>query len=554
MLRLVFTICLCLMLLGLPGTYGHPAEKGSPVQTGDVPEAKALSAKAEALFKAGKYAEAQPSAEQALWSREKALGAEHPLTAASLTLLADVYFCLRKIDYKTWVTRRDIPMYQQALAIREKALGPEAPETAASLANLAAVYLWHGNYAQGITLAQRSLKIREKVHGPEALETAASLNLLADLYGSMGNGDQALSLAQRAWKIREKLVGPEHRDTAASLGTLARLYKQTGVVDMALPLAQRALKINEKVLGQEHLDTMNSLRTLGLVYLDLKNYGQAETYLRRVPTFAGKQGLAAVYLAAGRNEAALGLLSSVVPRSWSSLPYTLQHHALKGLGLRGLGRREAAYGAFQEAINIIEEMRSRTPGERTGFFAGGLTTSYSQTYREMVELLAEMAHKGEPIPSALQRYEAEPVAAAFYIAEAIKARALLKAMAAGTSQALSRQLPSDLAAREKSLQERLEGLEAKREDTFQDIHVIRLSSMSGRDNEAWDYFLLKRKGLLKEQQALADELRRRDPRLAALRYPQPLKAKELPLKQGEVLLEYSLGQKESYLFRVEPGG
>ncbi len=49
-------------------------------------------------------------------------------------------------------------------------------------------------------------------------------------------------------------------------------------------------------------------------------------------------------------------------------------------------------------------------------------------------------------------------------------------------------------------------------------------------------------------------MRRRDPRYAALAYPQPYKAQELPLKPGEVLLEYALGDKESYLFRVEPGG
>jgi len=50
------------------------------------------------------------------------------------------------------------------------------------------------------------------------------------------------------------------------------------------------------------------------------------------------------------------------------------------------------------------------------------------------------------------------------------------------------------------------------------------------------------------------ELRRREPRYAAMAYPQPYKAQELPLKPGEVLLEYALGEKESYIFRVEPGG
>lgn len=53
---------------------------------------------------------------------------------------------------------------------------------------------------------------------------------------------------------------------------------------------------------------------------------------------------------------------------------------------------------------------------------------------------------------------------------------------------------------------------------------------------------------------LVTELRRREPRYAALAYPRPYKAEDLALKQGEILLEYALGEKESYLFRVEPGG
>ena len=67
-------------------------------------------------------------------------------------------------------------------------------------------------------------------------------------------------------------------------------------------------------------------------------------------------------------------------------------------------------------------------------------------------------------------------------------------------------------------------------------------------------FQLERDALQRELDGFVTELRRRDPRYAALAYPQPYKAQELPLKPGEVLLEYALGEKESYIFRVEPGG
>ena len=54
------------------------------------------------------------------------------------------------------------PLYQRALKIREKALGPEHPETAASLNNLAQLYREMGDYAKAEPLYQRALKILGK--------------------------------------------------------------------------------------------------------------------------------------------------------------------------------------------------------------------------------------------------------------------------------------------------------------------------------------------------------------------------------------------------------
>jgi CHAT domain-containing protein len=542
----------------------------NPAQTGDVPEAKAASDQAEILFKAGKYQEARPLAEEALWKREKALGPEHPLTAASLTQAANIYLALHKLNTGGWQAARHLSFYRRALKIRERALGPEAPETATSLADVAVVYLWYGDYGQGLPLAQRSLKIREKVFGPEAPETAASLNLLARFYGQMGAMDQALAQARRALDIQEKKLGPEHVETAQSLETLAILHKQRGSPSQALDLARRSLKIREKVLGPDNLETMESLGILGLVYLGLKDHGQAESYFRRVPTFNGKLGLVTVYLATGRYEAALTLLSATVPGSLTPPQERAQYYIQKGRALQlgpgqvmlstpqravmgGSGGKEnLAFQAYEEAIDIIEEMRARTPGQRTGFFEAGATTGYSQAYREVVGILAVKAQRGDPIPSASELRGTEPVAAAFFMAESIKARALLEAMATEASRALSRRLPSDLASREKSLQARLEALEAKRGEIL--MADPERTVGSNRDREAPTLLKLEREALLKEQQGLAAELRRRDPQLAALLYPQPLNARELPLKSGEVLLEYVLGEKESYLFRVEPGG
>ena len=170
----------------------------------------------------------------------------------------------------------------------------------------------------------------------------------------------------------------------------------------------------------------------------------------------------------------------------------------------------------------------------------------------MVGLLAEMAQKGEPAPAGLQTYGPDPGAAAFYFAESIKARSLLEALAAGAAR-VKPQLPPDLAAKEKSLQERLQTLEGQRVERVMTKTVSGPRSHDRMDQSAQN-FQLERDALQRELDGFVTELRRRDPRYAALAYPQPYKAQELPLKPGEVLLEYALGEKESYLFRVEPGG
>jgi tetratricopeptide (TPR) repeat protein len=90
----------------------------SAAQPGD--EATALNKKVIELYKAGRYADAIPIAQQVLAIREMALGRDHPNVATALTWLALVYSSQgRHADAE--------PLYQRALAIREKALGGDHP-------------------------------------------------------------------------------------------------------------------------------------------------------------------------------------------------------------------------------------------------------------------------------------------------------------------------------------------------------------------------------------------------------------------------------------------
>ena len=450
-----------------------------------------------------------------------------------------------------------LSFYRQALQLSEQAMGPEHPLTAACMAQVARIDTIFGFFDRALPLAQRSLKIREQTLGPDHPQTAQSMIILGFLYGRIGDLNQAMQLEQQALRVSEQALGPENPLTASALDNLATLYSQMGFYDQALPLAQRAVQIREKVLGPEAFQTAQSLTKLGYLYLIKKDYNQAESCFRRAPGQRGDSGMVELYLATGKYEAALTTLtrpqstfSGFDMKAWTSPTRQAQYYTQKGLALKGLGKREEAAAALMEAIKNIEELRARTPGERTSFFESGLLGGYFQAYRGMVGLLAEMALKGEPTPAGLQTYGPDPGAAAFYFAESTKARSLLEALAAGSAR-LRPQLPPDLAAKENSLQKRLQTLESQRAERV-------MTKGGGRSMDRMDQpaqqFQLDRDALQRELDGFVTELRQRDPRYAALAYPQPYKARELPLKPGEVLLEYALGDKESYLFRVEPGG
>ena len=510
-MRWIISVSLCFTLLGLMGPTGYAAKMGP----GAAPATQA--APDEEMPAAGQKPEA---------AKVKELLKEGNNYVDSSMLL------------------RALRPFQEALKLSETALGPNHPLTIASMARLAWLYSLLGSFDQALPLAQQALQRSEKALGPEHPRTAQSLRVLGSIYGQMGAHDKALALSQRALQISEKVSGPEDPQTAYALNNLATLYTQMGSYDQALPLARRAAEIREKVLGPENLWTTVSLRNLGFLYLAKKDYGQAESTFRRAQGRQGDLGMVELYLATGKYDSALSRLTfKLSPTAWNRGQYQAQYYTQKGLALKGLGNRPEAVAAFMEAIKNIEGLRSRTSGERTSFFESGLLGGYFRAYRGMTEVLGDMALKGEPAPAGLQTYGQDPAAAAFYFAEAVKARSMLEALAAGAAR-VAPQLPLDLAAKEKSLQEQLQELEGQRLARMQE---------SGKEQPVQE-FLWKIDALQKEREGFVAELRRREPRYAALAYPQPYKAQELPLKPGEVLLEYALGEKESYLFRVEAGG
>ena len=267
------------------------------------------------------YAAARPLFERALAIREKALGPEHPDTAASLNNLAILLQAQgdppargRSMSARWRSAKRcwapSIPIPRRAsttspACFRTRATSPargrcssarwrsarrrsarSIPTPRMSLNNLALLLQAQGDLAGARPLFERALAIREKALGPEHPDTASSLNNLAGLLKGQGDLAGARPLYERALAIRERALGPEHPSTATSLNNLARLLQDQGDLAGARPLFERALAIDEKVYGLEHPEVAKDLNNLASLFQAQGDVAAALPLYQRALTIA----------------------------------------------------------------------------------------------------------------------------------------------------------------------------------------------------------------------------------------------------------------------------
>jgi tetratricopeptide (TPR) repeat protein len=186
--------------------------------------AQYLNHAARALWRGGRYAEAEPLLRRALAIWDRVLGPDHSDVAGSLNNLAAILVALGRPAEAEALHRR-------ALAIRQRAFGPDHPEVALSLNNLAETL--------------RAL-------GSDHPLFATSTNNLAETLRALGRPAEAEPLFRRVLDLREKTLGPDHPGVALSLHALALVLRDLDRPAEAQPLLMRALAIRERALGPGH--------------------------------------------------------------------------------------------------------------------------------------------------------------------------------------------------------------------------------------------------------------------------------------------------------------
>ncbi|HYT89642.1 MAG TPA: serine/threonine-protein kinase, partial [Gemmataceae bacterium] len=150
------------------------------------------------------------------------------------------------------------------------------------------------------------------------------LDTIGNVYRSRGQREEAEPLLNEALKLRRAAKAPPG-ELAASLHSLAWLHHERGNYPTAIKLYREALQLRETEAERDEVAIANHQFNLAWVLTEIEQYDEAEQLLRKViarrlarfgpdhrETALAKAALAAVYLDAGRDAAALPLVQEAM--------------------------------------------------------------------------------------------------------------------------------------------------------------------------------------------------------------------------------------------------
>ena len=330
--------------------------------------------------------------------------------------------------------------YRLQLLLAERAAAKGV--MAAALNNISLVYRAQGNYEQALDSAQKSVRLKKESGNKGSIVN--TLGNVADIYVAEGNYAAAMEVLQRMLTISEELN--DKRLIAKTLITFAVVHEAQYNTTAALDYYQRALSLSEEV--GEKIIYSSALQSIGGIQLHLGNYDAALDVIRknlalleaaghkagiayairdiaRVHSAQGDhiqamenfqralalmdegsfkegnadilRGLANEHMILGDYEKVIALVqrSSDLERKIGSLPRLASFLTLAGQAYHALGRTDEARRAFDEAIALIETLRTQLAGgeqERERYFEERISP-----YNSMVELLVSQNKPGEAL-------------------------------------------------------------------------------------------------------------------------------------------------------------
>ncbi len=391
-------------------------------------------------------------------------------------------------------------------------------------------YLELGDYRTALRFLQKALTVRLQQRYTFAV--AESWNNLALVYRAQGDYEQAESALEKSIALSRKL--DNHDLESEALANLGEVQYLAGQPADAVKSLQASLGIAEKLDAK--LKIGFAAYNMGRVFLAQGKLDEASQYLKRSFDTEEQihdgleQGQTLVALAdlerrRGNRQQSLEFARRAVNVGELTGQPEVQWLALTALGRaeKALGHLEQAREAFDQAIGVLEGLRTRVAGgarQRAVFFS-----SRTEPYQERMALALEAGHPEE----------------AFHYSERARARALLDTINGGRPP-LSKTMTAQERVEEQRLRLALNALSQQIQSSQENASLMRKRQDQARlDYEAFQTRLY----------ADHPELRIARAQIPAIRADQ---ARALLSSPSAALLEFAVTPERTWLFTVTAEG
>ncbi len=449
-------------------------------------EASGLNALAVITRNSGDPVKATEYYEQALQALRRVPNRDNNLEA---TILSNIGNAQKQIGE----LQKALTSYNEGLAFarQHKTIAAEA----IALRNLGELYYQLGDYQQSLEFSQQSLTLFRQTGEQRAAGIA--MNSLGLAYSGLGNYAKALEAFQQSFALAQAVKTPG--SAVIALGNIGSTLGKLGDYDKALESLNRSLEllrtVNERVIEAATLNTIGQILLLR---------GESDKSLEHHQ---------------------LALKLSLEIKSTMQESYALLY----------LARVKQQQGELPTALNYFERALHSTESLRAKLGSNELKTLFlaqaQDRYAFYIEALMQ-AHAQQP--------NAGHAVAALHIQERSLARGLLDLLS--ESSADRQGLDGKLLAQGQQIRQQL---------NFKANSQTRL--LSGKHTPAQAEIMAQEVTALTTQlQAIETQIRITSPRYAALTQPQPLAAEAIQkqLDDDTLLLEFALGEKQSYLWVV----
>jgi eukaryotic-like serine/threonine-protein kinase len=385
-------------------------------------QARLWQTMADTMMKLGRYDAAVEPQRLALEQRRRLLGADDPLTLASLRSRGELHNFMGQLDQsaadlQTAMTgmRRalgnDDPetlrsidamgvtkaeqgkydaaeaLYREVLAGRRRVLGNDHPETLLSVGNVGQALFQQGKFKEALPFAREALVGSRRVLGNAHPDTLNAAAFMAAMHWSMGKYAEAADLQRESVEGLRRLRGDRHPETLAMINNLTTILKDAGRLDEAEVYVRRSLEIERTLYGADHPDRLSSLDSLGGVLREQGRLAEAESVFREVfdgrrrtlgnehpDTLMSADDLADVLRSQGKLDESIALYEKTLPAMRRVLGKDHQITLLVARHLAGVLQLKGDFDAANALYEEVLQAQRRTLGDANKYTLGTIAS------------------------------------------------------------------------------------------------------------------------------------------------------------------------------------